>query len=289
MAYTVKIRNGSDEEIQIYPSTDYMLANISGLTPADAVINAVEMATQDGSHFNSARVMPRNVVVTFYIRGEGSIVRQRRVNLYRYIRPKHPIRLYLANDQRDVYIDGYVETMQDGGTIFSDREQMQVSIICPDPYFRDNETGDRMVTFSAITPKFIFPFHIETPVPFSTLDEVFTKIIENAGDADCGVTLNVLANGDIKNPWFYNDTTGERMTFEITLEDGDELIISTVHGHKSAKLRRAGTETNVINTLSHGSKWLTLEPGTNAFFYNAESGATEMALTFVYTILYEGI
>ena len=287
--YTVKIRNSANEMLQIYPSNDYMLTSIAGITPADATINSVEMATQDGAHFNSSRVMPRNLVATFSIRGEGAATRQRRVNLYRYIRPKHPIRLYIANDQRNVYIDGYVESMQDGGTIFSEREQMQVSVICPDPYFRDNETGDRMVTFSAITPMFNFPFHIVSPTPFSTWDEVYTKIIENDGDASCGVVLNVIATDRVTNPWFYNETTGERMTFEITLEVGDELVISTIPGHKRARLIRDSVETNVINTLAHGSAWLTLEPGANAFFYNAVSGATGMSLSFVYTILYEGI
>ena len=103
------------------------------------------------------------------------------------------------------------------------------------------------------------------------------------------MVLNVLATDSVTNPWFYNETTGERMTFEITLEDGDELVVSTVQGRKSAKLYRNGEEINVINTLAHGSTWLTLEPGANAFYYNAESGVAGMSLSFLYTILYEGI
>lgn len=289
MAYTVKIQNSLGETLQLYPSDDYMLYSMTGITPADAAISVTEMATQDGATFNSSHVMPRNLVIIFNIRGEGTDVRQRRINLYKYMRTKQPVRVYLANDQRDVYTDGYVERLDDAGTIFSQNEQLQVSIICPDPYFRDNATGEQTISFSAITSMFAFPFSIVSPIPFSVKDDVYTKNIENTGDAACGVTLKVAANGNISDPWFYNDTSDQRMEFDIDLQSGDELTISTVQGHKSAILTRSGVETNVINTLSHDSKWIVLEPGSNTFYYNADSGVTNMQLTFTYNILFEGI
>lgn len=287
--YTVKIQNSTGDTIQLYPSSDYMLMSMTGITPADATINATETASQDGATFNSSHVMPRNIVITFDIRGEGAIVRKRRIELYRYIKTKRPVRVFLANDQRSVYTDGYVERMDDAGTIFSQREQFQLSIICPDPFFRDNETGERVISFSAVTGLFNFPFAIGSPIPFSTRERTYLKTIENDGDVPCGVTLRLISNGAISNPWFYNETTGQRMTFDIDLETGDELVVSTVQGHKSATLVRAGAETNVINALSHDSKWITLEPGDNTFYYNADDGATNMQLVFVYNILFEGI
>lgn len=287
--YTVKIQNSTGDLIQLYPSSDYMLMSMTGITPADATINATETASQDGATFNSSRVMPRNIVITFDIRGEGAIVRKRRIELYRYIKTKRPVRVFLANDQRSVYTDGYVERMDDAGTIFTQREQFQLSIICPDPFFRDNETGERVISFSAVTGLFNFPFAIASPIPFSTRERTYLKTIENDGDVPCGVTLRLISNGAISNPWFYNETTGQRMTFDIDLETGDELVVSTVQGHKSATLVRAGEETNVINALSHDSKWITLEPGDNTFYYNADDGATNMQLVFVYNILFEGI
>lgn len=287
--YTVKIQNSTGDLIQLYPSSDYMLMSMTGITPADATINATETASQDGATFNSSHVTPRNIVITFNIRGEGAIVRKRRIELYRYIKTKRPVRVFLANDQRSVYTDGYVERMDDAGTIFSQREQFQLSIICPDPFFRDNETGERVISFSAVTGLFNFPFAIASPIPFSIRERTYLKTIENDGDVPCGVTLRLISNGAISNPWFYNETTGQRMTFDIDLETGDELVVSTVQGHKSATLIRAGAETNVINSLSHDSKWITLEPGDNTFYYNADDGATNMQLVFVYNILFEGI
>lgn len=291
MAYTVKIRNASGDTLQLYPSEDYLLTSITGITPALAVINATEMATMDGSRFNSSHVSFRNIVITFKIRGQGADVRARRVNLYKYIHPKHPVRVYIANDQRDVYIDGYVESLDDAGSIFSDNELLQVSVICPDPYFRDNTEVEAENTFGSNTSLFYFPFGIlqGSPIPFSRKIIQQHHTIINEGDAACGITLQVAASGAVTNPTFYNESNGQTMTFELTMQAGDELIISTVQGQKSAKRIREGVETNIINTMTHGSAWLQLEPGDNVIYYSAASGTAAMTLTFLYTILYEGI
>lgn len=287
--YTVKIQNSLGEVIQLYPSTDYMLVSMTGITPADAAIVATEVATQDGAVFNSSHVMPRNLVITFDIRGTDTIVRERRIALYRYIKTKQPVRVYIANDQRDVYADGYVERLDDAGTIFSERERFMLSVICPSPFFRDNATGEQVVSFSSVTGLFSFPFHIASPIPFSVKEDVYIKNIVNSGDVPCGVTLMVTASGAVSDPQFYNETTGQQMTFDLDLQASDELVISTVQGRKSARLRRNGAETNVINSLSHDSSWITLEPGDNTFYYNASSGVSNMQLTFAFNVMFEGI
>ena len=290
-AYTVKIQNAQGDILQLYPSDDYILAGMAGITPADAVINAVEMAGMDGARFNNSRVGMRNIVITLKVRGEGSDVRQRRVNLYKYAKTKRKIRVHIAHDQRDAAIDGYLESLQDAETIFSNDQRLMMSIICPNPYFRDNATGENVVTFSSVASLFAFPLAITEadPVPLSVKTLDYSKVITNSGDVDTGVVLTVKANGDVEDPVFYNESTGEEMAFDISLVGGDELTISTEHGAKRAMLTREGTTTNVINALSHGSNWLTLAPGDNTFYYSAASGADNMDLTFSFTNLFEGI
>lgn len=290
-AYTLKIRNSNNEIMQLYPSEDYILTGIDGITPADATINATEMATLDGSRYNSSHVMARNIVVTLKIRGEGTIVRKRRIALYRYIRTKHQIRLYIKHDQRDVYIDGYVEKLEDAGTIFSDDQRLQISVICPDPFFRDNSSDQQEISFSSVEALFHFPFAIEVgyPIPFSLRLNTQYKTIYNAGDTACGMVLVVSAAGGVSNPKFFDEANNDAMTFNLNLVTGDELIITTIRGQKSAMLRRNGVLTNVINTMTHDSSWLQLEPGDNIFYYSSDSGFGNMALTFIFTNLYEGI
>lgn len=290
-AYTVKIRNQNDEIIQVAPSDDFILVGIIGLTPADAIINATEMATIDGSRYNSSHVSSRNIVITLKPRGEGEKVRKSRVGLYRYVKTKQKIRLYITNDQRDVYIDGYVEKFEDAGTIFSEDQRLQISVICPDPFFRDNSADQEEIVFSSVEAMFHFPFYIEVgyPIPFSVRLNSQYKSIYNAGDTACGMVLKVTVFGGVENPKFYDEANNDTMTFDIDLEAGDELIVTTIRGQKSAILRRDGIETNVINTMTHDSSWLMLEPGDNIFYYAADAGFDNMSLTFIFTNLYEGI
>lgn len=290
-AYTVKIQNAQGDILQLYPSDDYILAGMAGITPADAVINAVEMAGMDGARFNNSRVGMRNIVITLKVRGEGSDVRQRRVNLYKYAKTKRKIRVYVANDQRDAVIDGYLESLQDGESIFSQDQRLMMSIICPDPYFRDNGTGEKVIAFSSVTPNFCFPFAITAsePVPLSVKSINFSKTITNDGDIETGVILNIKASGAVENPVFFNESTGETMAFNISLIGGDELMISTERGAKRVMLTRAGSTTNVMNTLDPESDWLTLASGDNLFYYTATSGADAMELVFSFTDLFEGI
>jgi phage-related protein len=289
--YTVKIRNQNDEIIQVYPSDDFILAGITGLTPADAIINATEMATIDGSRFNSSHVNARNIVIELKPRGEGTKVRKSRVNLYRYVKTKQKIRLYISNDQRDVYIDGYVERLDDAGSIFSEDQRLQISVICPDPFFRDYSSDEEEIVFSSTEALFHFPFYIEEdyPIPFSVRLNSQYKTIYNAGDTACGMILKVAAYGAVSNPKFFDEANNDTMTFNLNLQTGDELIVTTIRGQKSAILRRNGVETNVINTMTHDSSWLVLEPGDNIFYYAADSGFDNLTLTFIFTNLYEGI
>lgn len=290
-AYTVKIENALGEMLQVYPSEDYILTEMTGITPADAVINAVEVAAMDGARFNTSRVMARNITITLKVRGTDTDVRRRRVNLYRYAKTKQKIRVYIANDQRDVYIDGYLESLQDAGSIFTEDQRLMMSVICPDPFFRDNGTGEQIIGFSSVTANFFFPFGIEIgePVPLSVRASQTSKNIINGGDTTTGMTLTVKALGAVTDPVFYDENTGESMEFDINLSAGDELIISTVHGAKSAKLRRNGVTTNVINTLNPDSAWLELAPGDNVFYYTAASGSGNMDLTFSFINLFEGV
>lgn len=286
--YTVKIQNKKNETLQLYPSEDYMLIGMTGITPSDGIISVAEMAMQDGARFNNAHVQTRNLIVNFDIRGEGEDVRKRRINLYKYIKTKEPVRVYIANDQRSVYIDGYVERLDDAGTIFSDRERMQLSVICPDPFFRDN-AQDVTVYFGATSSEFHFPFAITTPIPFSTRSWSHVKEIFNAGDVECGVVFTLQASNTVVDPKISNEETNELMEFDITMEAGDELIISTRRGEKKVTFRSGGVETNALNTLKEGSDWLTLTPGNNAIYYTAFRNYDKIAMSCTYTILYEGI
>lgn len=143
--------NENEEDIVCLPLRSYndthiAVTNIEGLAPMPGTINMDDNAGGDGSIFNSARAQNRNIVITMKPFEEdmhdfdGQLIKASmeacRRKIYLIVPLKRKIRLYLETETRKYYIDGYVETIN--ADYFGDMEGAQVSILCPDPYFKVN-------------------------------------------------------------------------------------------------------------------------------------------------------
>lgn len=276
--------NKYNQQINLTENGNYALLSVGGLTPPAATINTAVIATSDGAVFNSSRLETRNIVLTI---APLNSVETNRINLYQYFKAKQYIKLYLENNTRSVWIDGYIETMD--GDLYSDAEQMQISIICPDPFFKDTTTG--LYTFSNVVSLFSFPFSIaETPgVPISEISEYVEIAITNNSDYETGVIISMLANGEVVNPTIYNMTTNENFSLNITLQAGDEITIDTRRGHKSVTLTRNAVVTNILNDMTENSEWLNLVVGDNIFSYTADTGAEYLDISVTLQPIYEGM
>lgn len=276
--------NKYNQQLNLTQNGNYALLSVGGLTPPTATINTAVVATSDGAVFNSARLNTRNIVLT--IKPLNSI-ETNRINLYTYFKAKQYIKLYLENNTRSVWIDGYIETVD--GDLYTQDERIQVSIICPDPYFKDTTTG--LYTFSNVIDLFSFPFAIEaTPgVPISELSEYTEIAITNNSDDETGVIITMLATGAVTNPTIYNMTTNENFSLNITLAEGDEITIDTRRGHKGVTLNHDGVISNIINNMVQGSEWLNLPVGDNIFSYECDSGAEYLNVSVELQPIYEGV
>lgn len=282
--YELSVKNKAGEILTLSNNPNYTVFNVSGLTPSQALINMSGNATQDGAVINSARVESRNIVI--YIALEGDI-ETNRINLYKYFTPKKDITLYFKNGTRDVYIEGVVELIE--CDLFSSKQVAQVSIICTNPpYFRAIE--DLTTSFSDISSLFEFPMNIpEIGVEISAITTNIRKSILYTGDVECGVIIQLFANGTVVNPTLYNVYTGEHFTLNFTLQESDTIIINTNIGQKSVKLLRAGVYSNALGYMSPDSDWFTLQAGDNVFTYECESGSSNLQITFTTSLLYGGV
>lgn len=276
--------NKKGEQINLTSNGNYALLSVGGLTPPTATINTAVIATSDGAVFNSSRLGTRNIVLTI---APLNSIEKNRINLYQYFKSKQYIKLYLENNTRSVWIEGYIENIE--GDLYSQKQNIQISIICPDPYFKDATTG--LYTFSNIINLFEFPFAIEeTPgVPISELGEFVEIAITNNSDDDTGVIITMLANAAVENPTIYNMTTNEHFTLDIELEAGDVVTLDTRRGHKTVTLNRDSVITNIINNMVQGSTWLNLVVGDNIFSYTCESGAEYLNISVELQPIYEGV
>lgn len=281
---SVIAENKYNQRINLTENGNYALLSVGGLTPPAATINTAIIATKDGAVFNSSRLDTRNIVLTI---APLNSIEKNRINLYQYFKSKQYIKLYLENNTRSVWIDGYIETID--GDLYTDKQQIQISIICPDPYFKDTATG--VYLFSNVVSLFSFPFSIaETPgIPISQLGEYVEIAITNNSDDETGVIISMQANGQVVNPTIYNMTTNENFSLNITMQTGDLITIDTRRGHKAVTLTRNAVVRNILNNMVQGSEWLNLIVGDNIFSYMCESGAEYLDITVTLQPIYEGV
>lgn len=282
--FTLKIENTNGKIFELtHDSKDYYVTSVQGLTPPPTIINTATAGTIDGTFFNSARVEQRNIVITLVINGDIETNRQK---LYRIFPRKTKCTVYFANQNRDVKIDGYVETLE--SDLFVMREQVQISIICPRPYFQ--ALNDLYNELSKIVPLFEFPFSIVTPIPFSELLDVPLCTIINEGDAACGTIIKADIYHSVSGLKITNNTTQKYFELNYSFLNDDQLTINSNSGQMGVQLQRGGTFTNLLNYVTQGSTWLKIVPGENIFTFSLTTGDTEdVKIHFTTALLYGGV
>lgn len=283
--FTLKIENANGEIFQLSQDTrNYAIVGVQGLTPPPTAVNTSTGGDVDGTFFNSSRVNQRNLVITIVLNGDIETNRQR---LYRIFNIKKPCAIYFSNKNKNVRIVGYVETIE--GDFFVQRERMQISIICPRPYFEDLETI--YTELAQIVRMFEFPFAIEynAPIPFSEYQNYPLCTINNGGDVDSGFIMRVAFNDAASGFKIFNSTTQKFIGFDYDFITEDELTINTLSGQMSVTLSRQGETINLLNYISSGSTWLKLVLGDNDFTFTAATGADGIHIVFATANLYGGV
>lgn len=279
--------------------TGVAIQDITGLGPVKANMNFTKLVTSDGGLFNSARLNNRNIVFKFRVFGGRSCsVEDSRMILYNLFIVKKQVRLIFETDNRHVYIDGYVESNQP--VIFSNKETLQVSVICPDPFFKS--MTPLHMQFHGNEPAFEFEFSNESLTdPLLIMSEIKNAAYRNIyydGDEETGMKITLDLTGDIKDFTIYNIDTNEKMKLnDASLEHiigtrfiaGDTIILNTINKKKGLKLIRGSKEYNILNILDKNVDWLKLRKGNNTFAYTVTEGNEYVHISIDNDILYTGI
>ena len=285
--YIAKIENSGGEVLTLtQDESRWTVYEIAGLNPPGAQINLTNLAGLDGARFNSSKLATRNIVVSLKINGEIETNRQ---ELYRFFRTKEACIFYFANANRNVKIAGYVETVE--CNMFSNMEIMQISIICPYPYFQAVEESETDI--SNQIRLFVFPFSINEgePVPFSEYTNNRIAVVENGSEAETGAVFEAEFTDSVNKLMIYNTEQNEHITINYDFQSGDRAIINTVKGQKSVALVRNGVSRNIFSAVERGSVFLQLLPGENRFSYVADDGASndDVHITVMFSEIFRGV
>ena len=279
----VKVENKSGEILNLTTSKNYTLFKVEGLQPPATTINSTKKSTSDGTTINSVSVESRNIVLYMTIDRD---IEKNRINLYKYFPLKQTVTVYFKNNTRDVKIDGLVEIIE--CDLFTNRQVAQISLICPQPYF--SAVNELISYFSDLTNLFSFPFNIaQSGAELSAITTNIRKSIINTGDVESGVIIKLYAIGDVVNPIIYDVFNRTHIAINFSMQANDQIIINTNVGSKSITLIRNGVGYNAMGYMTPDSKWLTLAQGDNVFTYDADSGNSNLQLTFTTAVLYGGV
>lgn len=301
MIKSVTVMNDAGESIRMelgHPEdSGFLIQKITGLGPPKAEIHSTSSATNDGSTVNSVRLGDRNIVIYLKLMVKPTVEDMRQLS-YKYFPIKKHIQLMFETDNRLCITEGRVETNEPD--IFSDQETTQISIVCPDPYFYS--VDQNITVFSGTESLFEFPFYNESVsenlMEFGNVKSDMAQEIIYPGDSEIGFVATIHALGVATNLTIYNILTREAIKIDTTklqtltgsgIIAGDDIIISTVKGHKYVILLRNGVYTNILNCINRDVNWLQLSQDKNVFAYTADTGVMNLEFKIVNQIVYEGI
>lgn len=280
--------------------TGLIIKNIEGLGPPKADINFTELATQDGGIDNSARVQSRNIVIDFQFTETEELrtIEEVRLQTYKYFPIKRNVTIQIETDKRICETIGKVESNEPN--IFDQNEGCQISILCPNSYFRKPETG--LLNVSGVNSLFEFPFCnnslTEDLIVFGEIEEVTERVILYEGDSETGFIIRMYSSGPVRGISItslisqkvlrISDERLEELTGNGIMAD-DIIEINTTQSKKGITLFRDNKEINILNVLDRPIPWFTLVKGSNSFVIEAEDGIMNLGFDFDFDVLYEGV
>lgn len=301
MIKAVRVTNAAGDTLRMELKNPWKsglgIREIDGLGSPKIDINTTTFGMFDGSVVNSTLARDRNITFTLIMFPKPDIESARQLS-YRYFQLKRLITLAFELDNREVYIEGYVES--NDPDIFSKEETTQISIICPDPYFHEMYLTESF--FYGVLPLFEFPFSNESLdenlIEFSQINISNRSTIDYKGEVDTGMDISVSIFGNAGDITIYNIDTRERIPIysdkvrQITgqaLQKGDEVLICTMPGKRSVQLLRDGVYSNILGAMDKDADWLQLRPGQQSFTFTSSIADPEVIIGMRYRNAYGAI
>lgn len=284
--YELILENAAGDQLTFNQNSPFTIIEITGLNPPTATINTSQLALIDGGKFNSSKLNMRTINVAFAIEYQAA---KNRIAVYKVLKSKQYVKVHYNGQYRQVFIEGYINSIDI--SYFAMKQIVTCSILCPSPYFKEAQiiVNELLNIISA----FHFPFSsTEDPqLVFGYISNDVGIVIENDGDVDCGMIIELYARIAVSNPKIFNYITKEFIGLNYTMQQADLITIDTRKGQKSVTLLRGGVTYNLFNYVIKNSTWLQLPANGGTFVYEVGDGydVADLSVTFNHYNLYEGV
>lgn len=164
----------------------------------------------------------------------------------------------------------------------SRRVRAEVTLQAKDPFWYD-------VSESTVeTGMYSGGWSLPLSFPFSLGTATGVVSIENAGDVACPCTITLT--GPMIYPVIENKTTGDAWGADLALYPGEQLIVSSRFGAKSATRFDpvTGTAINAFGSIRPESRWIELVPGENRIGFTRSGEASRASMSVAWYNRYLG-
>ncbi len=242
------------------------IRNIEGLHPVKASINTTSRGSVAGASIGGSSIPSRNIVLTLGLNPDWDewTYDKLRDLVYLYFMPSKPTRLiFFRQDKTTVQIEGVVESVENN--MFSKDPELQVSIICSDPYFI-------AVDPTVLTGQTIRPDGTITTVDYNGTIEtgILVKVTYVSGSSPTDIGIQI---GDVLKSYFDVIASVDANTyFDLSSIPMSKYVQNVGIG--------SGVITNLLSEVQDGSTWPILLPGANEFSVMTDQGVQDWELTY---------
>lgn len=255
---TIKLISDTGYEVEIGENSETYVLDQDGLDLGE--VNSTHNMTQYidlvGKHLDSTVLSPRDISIIGWVIGKDEFeINKRKRMLNRLVNPSYKVRLEMGDYALEFYPDSSIQYSKEWDYNNEWMCKFQIQGTAPMPLFtlKDYDTYGQTVTLKG-------GIHFPLAIPKSTGIvlgyyplESLSKMA-NTGDVESGFTLYLSAEGgDVTNFRLTNLTTGQKIQFNTTIQNGQNVEICTEIGKQYAKLVSKGTETNIMKYLSEDS------------------------------------
>lgn len=272
-------KNANGGTVAIGYDKEYILLDYEGLTATEILPNVSQGYHQNGYTLNHIGLGTRVVSIRFMTSCSTmeETYRKRRT-LTSVFNPLLKGELIYENDYIRVALDVVVSAQPQAIERMGRIQHYEVELTAYNPFFRDvSETALVMAGFSG---GISFPLDIPRVGDGQKFAEIapLTKI-NYKGDIDA--PIKAVFTGECQYPILQNVDTGEHIQVNQVMEEGEQLIITTGYGNKTAKhIDANGNETDAYHLITLDSSFFNLKYGTNKITFSALFGSPVVTLYY---------
>lgn len=240
---------------------------------------------QQGSIVSAVTLETRTISIVGWVVAENfSLMKQRKGLLNGFVNPLQ----YIEVQENGYKIKGLPTRTVVYSTSPSDNNEVMcrfmIDLFCPDPMFYYQ--NDVIQDVASWIPQFHFPLIIPKDEGIIMGYRLPTLIanVNNSGHTDCGMIIEFIAQGAVKNPKLINVNTQQTISFTKDMVLGDKITINTNENNKAVYFSSSSGTVPALEILDFdSSSFLQLTPGDNIFRYDAEEGLENLNIRIIYS------